>query len=305
MANCLIAWPNRSDAGMLTGSPWSAALPVTNLQNRFLTNYARTTGVSLFTPSPAIPDNSQCSAVINVNFGQGRYVTACALLRHNLSLSAQARLVLWTDATMTIPIYDSLWQPIWPRYFDTASLRWNDSNFLFGRLSLDDFGMLPAIWLQMVQDQNNGCIQPFSAQYASLYIQDQYNAAGFIQIGRLYMAEDWTPVRNMSYGETSLGVTDPTTVDTALDGTEYYELRGKYREAVFTLKYMGNVEGVTQALRMTQNRGVSGDVLYVFDPGNVQLLQQRSFVGRLEKLSPLVYAQYGITSMAFQIKELI
>ena len=304
MANCLIAWPNRSDAGTLTGSPWSSALPVANLQNRFLTNYARTTATALFTPSPAIPDGSQCSAVVNVNFGLARYTTAMALLHHNLSLSANVRLVLWQDPANTIPVYDSGWQPAWPRYYDTLSLRYNDSNFLYGQLSLDDFGVVPSIFLQMVGTPNVPA-NATPAQYASIYIQDPANPAGYIQIGRLYMAEDWTPVRNMSYGDTSLAWVDPTVVDTSLDGTEYYEERSKYREAVFTLKYMSNTEGVTMALRMTQNRGVSGDVLYVFDPANPQLLQQRSFVGRLEELSPLVYSQFGLTSMAFKIKELV
>lgn len=304
MARCLIAFPNRADAATLSGAPWAITLPVSNLQTRFMSQYARTTSVSLFTPTPALPDGSQCSANININFGQVRYTTAVALAKHNLSLTANVRVILWQDAANTIPLYDSGWQPAWPRWYDTLQSRWSDPGFLYGRISADDFGVVPAIYLQMISTTNAQAVAT-PAQWASIYIQDSTNTAGFIQVGRLYMAEDWTPVHNFTYSDTSLGWVDPTIVDTALDGTEYYEQRSKYREAVFSLKYMSGTEGVGMALKLTQNRGVSGDVLFVFDPANKQLLQQRSFVGRLEALNPLVYSQYGLTSMAFKIKELV
>jgi len=205
---------------------------------------------------------------------------------------------------MTTPVYDSGWQNVWPRYYDTTSLLWNSTNFLFGRLTTDDFGVLPAIWLQMVQAPS-GLVSPFAAQYATIYVSDPTNAAGYLQFGRLYMAENWTPARNFIYGQTSIGWQDPSIVDTALDGTEYYEERSMYREAIFTLPYLSPTEGVTRALNLTRNRGITGDLLYIWDPTNIQLLQERSFVGRLESLSPLVYTQYGLTSMAFKIKELV
>jgi hypothetical protein len=303
-SNCLIAFPNRSDAATLSGGSWQSGAPLTNVQTRFLSQYARSTGVGLVTPSPAIPDASQCSAVINVNFGQTRYVTAMALVKHNLTLSANVRLVLWTDPTQTVAAYDSGWQPAYPRFYDTVLLRWSDSNFLYGQMSLDDYGVLPAIFLQMISTPGTGAVSPQACQYASIYIQDPSNTAGYIQIGRLYMAEDWTPAHNFSFGA-SIGWQDPTVVDVALDGTEYYELRSKYREAIFTLNYMSISEGVNEALRICNNRGVSGDILFVWDPSNAELLQQRSFIGRLEELSPLQQTMRGITSMAFKIKELV
>jgi hypothetical protein len=109
----------------------------------------------------------------------------------------------------------------------------------------------------------------------------------------------------MAYGDTSVAWVDDSTVDASLSGVEFFEERSKYRVAVFSLKYLSPTEGVTRALRLTQNRGVTKDVLFVFDPDNKQLMQQRSFVGRFQELSPLEYVQFGLTSMAFKIKELV
>jgi hypothetical protein len=258
----------------------------------------------LFDQAPLPPDGSPASAVVNVNFGQLRYVTAVALVKHNLSLSAQARVVLWNSAAMTSAVYDSGWQPVWPRYQNTVSLRWGDSNYLFGRISLDDFGVLPAIWIQVVQPSGSQIVSPFAAQYASIYLSDPTNTAGYLQVGRLYMAEDWTPVRNMAFGA-SIASVDPSVIDTALDGTEYFELRSKYREVTFSLKAMSVEEGINKAFRLTQNRGVTGDVLFVWDPASPQYSQQRSFVGRLETLNPLGFPSPGLTTMDFKIKELV
>jgi len=242
--------------------------------------------------------------VVNVNFGLARYVTALALVKHNFSLSSQARLILWTDATQTTALYDSAWQPVWPRWYDTTSLRWKSSNFLFGRISLDDFGNVPAIFLQVIQ-ASSGSASAFSAQYASIYVSDPTNTAGFLQAGRLYMAEDWTPTHNFTYGNASISWVDPSVVDTALGGTEYFEPRSMYREVTFTLPYLGLVEGVSKAFGLTRNRGVTGDFLFIWDPAVPQLMQQRSFVGRLESINPLDYPMFNLTSMAFKIKELV
>ncbi len=303
MANCLIAWPNRADMAAISGAPWSTTLPLSNLQNRFSKKVARSTGISFSAPTPAVPDASQCSAYMNIDLGDKHYLTAVALANHNLSLTAMARVVLWADSSMSVATYDSGWSSVWPRWYDTVSLRWCDSNFLFGRISLEDYGVVPAIWIHALKNANEN-VSPYPARYITIYLQDLENADGYIEIGRLYLASDWTPVKNMTYGDTSLGWTDPTIVDFSLDGTEYYEDRPKYREITFVLKAMSYEEGVNKALKLAQNRGVSGDILFVFDPENARLLQQRSFIGRLSELSPLAFTNVNMTQMPFKVKEI-
>lgn len=303
MANCLICYPNHADSGTLTGEGWTDALPVTNLQTRFLGQVARTEGTDLFSPAVAIPGGDQCSAVIHVDFGRPRYLSALALCNHNLTRRAQARVVLWTDSARTTVRQDFGWQPVWPRWFDTVQLRWADDNFLYGQVSDEQIGHVKRIYLLMLSS-NGFASRAISIQYASIYLSDADNAEGYIEAGRLYMAEDWSPKHNMIYGA-SLSWVDPSIVDSALDGTKWFEERTKNRIAVFQLKYMRPLEGVNKALLLTQLAGITKDVLFIFDPADAQLMQQRSFVGRLSELSPLEWWMFRLTSMAFKIEETV
>ncbi len=301
MSTCLICYPNYIDSAVVTGEGWTDSLPVTNVQTRFLRQVSRTNSAELFSPSVAIPDASQCSAAVHVAFGRQRYLTAIALTGHNLSRGSLARVVLWTDATRTAVKYDFGWQQVWPRWFDTMQLRWGDDNFFYGQPSDDQIGKLSKVYLLLLN--TGGFIaNATSVQYFSIYLYDPNNNAGYLDVGRVFASEDWCPKINMIYGA-SLSWVDPSVVDRALDGTKWADARTRYRTAVFQLKHMRPTEGVNKALLLTQLAGITDEVLYIFDPEDKQLRQQRSFVGCLSELSPLEYWTYNLTSMAFKIEE--
>lgn len=291
MASNMICYPNRVEKAALYGGSWEPSLPVTNLQSRFLSQYARTTDVSL------------SAGVIEVDFDKLRYVTAFALVRHNLSLTASCRLQLWTDTGRTVCVYDSGEQLVWPRRYSTMQLKWGSRNFWGGKIDEEELEGISPLFVYLLT-ASSGVLKKVSARSATITLKDPLNLDGFIQIGRMYLADGWVPAINCSYGAT-VGWVDPTIVDTSLNGTEYFEERAKYREVVFKLEFMNEAEGVNRAMHLSQNRGVSKDVLFIWDPDNAYLMQQRSFVGRLEELSPLEFPQWSITSMGFKIKELV
>lgn len=291
MANCLLCYPNHVDSATLSGGSWTSTLPLTNLQTRFPRQYARTT------------DAFASSSIINVDFGDSVYSTAIALVNHNISLDGKIRVRLWSDSDMTETVFDSGEQDVWPRWFDTLQLRWGDSNFWGGKISPKLFGTVPAIYLMML-DTAGFAANATAARAATIEISDEGNDDGYIQAGRLFIAEDWTPSHNMVYGA-SIQWVDPSIVDTALDGTKWFDKRTKYRQQIFQLKYMKYSEGANKALLMTQQLGLTGDMLFVFDPSDQQLMQQRSFVGTLAELSPLEFWMFRLTSMAFKIEELV
>jgi hypothetical protein len=299
----MICHPNYADSATITGSPWTDTLPVTNIQTPYIRQMARTTGVALMDPTPALPDGGQASAVINIDFGRLRYLTAVSLTNHNLSRGAMVRLVLWSDATRSTVKYDFGWQPVWPRWFDTMQLRWADSNFWYGQITDELIKTYPKIFLQML-NTGGAVANATSVRYASIYLEDTENINGYIDIGRLFAAEDWTPKNNMLYGA-GIQWVDPSVINKSLDGTKYMEKRTKYRQVIFQLKYMKPIEGVNKALLLTQQAGITGEVLYIFDPSDLQLMQQRSFVGTLSELSPLEWWMFGRTSMAFKIEEAV
>lgn len=291
MANCLLCWPNRIDAATLSGGSWLSALPLSNVKSRFRAAVARSS------------DLDESSLEINIDLGSKKYITSVAIAGHNLSATASVRFRAFSDAAMTTAIYDSGYVDAWPRWYDTLQLRWSDENFWSGRITEAQRAAMPALWLHMI---SNGTFvaNATSMQYAKINFKDDANEDGHIQLSRVFMAEDFCPVTNFVYGAT-LGWSDPSTVDTALDGTEYFESRTKYREVLFQLKYMSLSEGANKALMMTLDRGITKDFLFVFDPSNQQLMQQRSFIGRMSELSPLEYAMFSRNNMQFKLKEMI
>lgn len=291
MANCLISWPNHADASTLSGGSWLSTLPLNNLKSRFKTQVARSTNLS------------EASLVINSDLGRSRYVTSLALIGHNLSTNATVRIRYWSDDNMEVLVYDSGYVDVWPRWYDTLDLRWADDNFWTGRVSQSQLGNMPSIFFHIPQVS---AFDPRSqaVRAVTFNIKDDYNTDGYVQVGRLYLSENWTPVRNMSYGVT-IAWNDPSVVDVSLDGTEYYEQRPKFRTVAFTLDNMEYAEGVNKALLMGTDRGVTKDVLFIFDPSDPKLLQQRSFIGRLTQLNPLEHPRFNRTSMAFALKEII
>lgn len=291
MANCLLCWPNRIDNATLSGGLWLSALPLSNLKSRFQNNIARSQNL----------DSS--SLVIDVDFGKKRYTTSVALVNHNLSLTSTVRIRLWSDATKTTAVYDSGFVDVWPRCYDTIKLRWCDENFWYGRVPSEQKNTVHSVFLHVISSETF-IANATSSQYATINILDNANTDGYVQIGRLFMAEDFTPVTNFVYGAT-ISWNDPSSIDTALDGTEYFELRTKYRKVAFQLKYMDHYEGTNKALLMTLDRGTTKDVLFVFDPSNQKLMQQRSFIGRISTINALEYPMFARNNMSFEIKETI
>lgn len=291
MANCLICWPNHADVSTLSGGSWLSSLPLSNAKSRFKSQVARST------------DLSEASLVINADLGKSRYITSLAIINHNLSTSATVRVRYWSDSGMTACVYDSGYLEVWTRWYDTLQLRWGDENFWNGKITQAEIDATDPIFLHIPLNTAYKS-SPQSSRCISINIKDDNNTDGYVQIGRLYLAEDWTPALNMSYGAT-IAWNDPSIVDTSLDGTEYYEERPKFRTVTFTLDNMKYTEGANKALQMTFDRGVTKDFLFVFDPSNRQLLQQRSFVGRLSQLSQLEHPTFGRNSMAFALKEVI
>lgn len=299
--NCMLCYPNFSDSGTLAdpSGAWSSSAPLSNLQNPYLSKYARTNNLS----TSLDPNGFPYTAAIDINFGSPQYLSAMALIKHNLSLNATCRTILWVDGTKTGILFDSGYQPVWPGWFDTINLMWGMSNFWGGKVPSSLMAVAPTLFPQLIKD-SSGNQTLLGTQYATQYIYDALNPAGYLQVGRNYCSSGYQPLINMSWGATIQWV-DPSLIDIALDGTELYEQRTMYRKASISLDWMSKNESVNNALWMTKARGITGDLLFIWDPTDGQNLQQMSFVGRFDQLSALSFPSYGITSMPFSIKELV
>lgn len=285
MANIILAFPNRADEATLSGGSWSASMPLTNLQNRRITIYARSANAAL------------ASTKFDCALTRTRGVRVVGLINHNLSLQALVRLRGGDDATFASVAYDSGWVEAWPAVYPTLTLEWEDDNWWTGKLSEEDRAGYTANHLFILPRITLG-------RYWRVEIDDTANASGYIQIGRLFVAGQWQPTRNISYG-TSIQFEDKSLIEEAIGGAEYFDARPRYRVTRAALDWMDQDEGFARALELQRKQGISEEVLLIYDPDDTVHRIRHSYLGRLRTLSPIEHPYFNVRRMPVEIKEIV
>lgn len=91
----VLGYSNQTDLSTLSGGSWNASYPITNLQNRYSAQTARTTN-ALAT-----------SSIIAIDMGSAQAIGVVALISNNLTNSATVRVRGANNSSMTSPLYDS------------------------------------------------------------------------------------------------------------------------------------------------------------------------------------------------------
>lgn len=282
MSNLILGWPNRIDDATLTGGSWRAGLTLANLQNRRMSSVARST------------TDATADTKFLADLGQSRSLRVAALVNHNLSLDATWRIKLGTTSGAS-DVYDSGWQGCWAMVFDSEMLEWEADNWWAG-IADDEYVRHPfaVVW-------------PFDAYYSARYvtieIDDTTNPDGYVQVARPFIGGGLQPAHNASYGLAEQWV-DQSGIEEAQSGAEVFEVRQRYRLARFALDWMAN-EDFKRAFELQRRQGMTGEVLYVPDPADLDACQRRGFLARMRELSPIEYPYTSTRSAAFELKELL
>jgi hypothetical protein len=226
-----------------------------------------------------------------------RTISVLALCRHNLSGAATWRIRAYSDAGLTDLLYDSGVNEVWQALYGQDQLEWHNDNFWSGQILDEDLEghywnaihVLPA---------------SVSARYWKVEVSDSTNYDGYVQAGRVFLSEAWVPTYNMSYGA-NIGYNSRTEVEEAWDGSEYFDIKAPYRVVQFSLEYLQHEEAMTRALDIQRVAGTHSEVLFVWDPEDVQQLIRRSFLGRLRELNPIEQPYHNAYQTSFVIKELL
>ena len=285
MANCMLGFPNRTDQAVLSGGSYVSTLPLQNLQNREIGEVARTT------------DTALTSTQFTIDLGRSMKTQILALRNHNLSITAEYRVIGSLTEDFATPTHESDWAEVWPVIYPYGTLEWEDDNWWTGKYTQEEREgytteldhLLPAARL---------------GRYWRIEIKDLGNPDGYIQIGRSFIGPAWQAEINMIYGA-SLGWETKTEVQDAKSGAEYYAVRTPYRVQKFTLSWMEQDEAFTRAFELQRQAGIHAEIIFIHDPADtVHSLRQR-FMCRMRTLSPIEYVQLEINSTAFELKELL
>lgn len=286
MPNLILAYQNCADEATLTTTGvWASSLPVTNLQDRIMSNVARSAGVSA------------ADTKIDIALPKYRKVKVVALCRHNLGTDATYRVTAYLDSAHTSLIYDSGFVAVWPAMYTTYSLEWQDDNWWGGRPALEDRQGYRWNLIHI-------CPSTVYAPYWRIEIVDTANPDGYVEAGRLFIGDGWQPTYNRSYGS-SLRYESRSAVEEALDGTEYFDKKTAPRIAQFSLDWLTPDEAMDRALEIQRLADVSGEILYIYDPSDTKNMIRRSFLARSRSLSAIEHPYLNTHKTAYELKEIL
>lgn len=271
MANVLIAYDNRIDEATLSGSTWTTALPLSNLQDKILTKVARASGLStqlIATWPRPIP------------------IRLVGLIRHNLTALSKIRITL-ENADGELNKTRSPYWPASPNDWKSAHIgrrfplrSWEDQDFIcgeprdtarsrFSRISHFDLG------------------KTYSVKRLTIELNDAASTTTkYIQIGRLFVGKAWSPEINYGSGA-KIWYENITDKRRALGGTLYTDLRANFRVIQFGLGFLTEDEALGLGLDMQKTIGDSDECLVNLDPDNINFKNQITLMGRVRQLSPL------------------
>lgn len=285
MSNVLIATKNRADECTLSGGSYEASLPLDNAKDRDLTKVARSTD--------ALAASTQFTAAMTAQ----RPIKVIGLIRANCSRDATYRFRVYTDAGLTDLVHDSGTLDAWPAWmYPFGYMDWSDPEFWDGRPATEDLG-----------DFSQDIIYPLSVttvgRYIKVEITDTANADGYVEFGRLFIADGWQPTWNMAEGA-SIGHEDLSTLAQSPAGKEFHTERDVRRVMRFQLPHLTEYEGA-RAFDMQRIAKTIHEVLVVWDPDDLADVKRRGFMGRMRQLSAIEYPFYETNSTAFEIQEIL
>ncbi len=281
--NVIFAHPNHADTASLSNGAWRGRLPQCHLSNRFLGKVARTI------------DLEPASMVIDADLGAPKTIRVVALLAHNGSATGGARIIASDMADFSTVKYDSDALDLWPTVFTPGTVEWEEDSFWLGVPEQAVRDAYPALFIHILPV---GVV----ARYWRIEVDDDANADGYFEAGRLILSPGWQPLLNYSTNW-DIGIVDPSRTSESLGGAEHYELRPKYRVVRFTLEHMTEQEGWERAFDLTQVSGRTGQVFVVLDPEDPRNLQRKSLLATLDPQK--LRHPRGREVMSFTLEEVV
>lgn len=284
MSNMRIIHTNVIDTSILSSSPaCAAATPVENIQVAQRSEVARVAGAQSWT-------------IAGEFMGA---VSALCLVGHNLTGGATVRLRLYSDYAKSVLVYDSTALPV-----GTAQVWGNPSGTPNGGLA---WGVSP--WL------GNG-YAPGATPYFTIWfsqistavaflidISDPYNGDGYLQIGRVYLGDYWSPSLNMSYGM-PMSWTEATKQVRTDGGSLRSEGYLPYRKFSVALDCLSEGDR-SEFMEIARSVGLRRDVLISFFPESGAALE-RDYTAAVKftAIPTLASPKYGIHATSIECEEI-
>lgn len=268
-------YPNRATpAAVASNGSWLTALPALNACDPLIAKVARSTNALA------------SSTKIGLDLGASRVLRAFSLVNHNLSATAQWRVLLGTTSggsdvysgTLTDWLIASGFEP------GLVASGMEDAEYL--REGTAAFLVLP---------------QNYAARHVTFEIVDTANVDGYVQIGRVFAGGGFLSTYNAKYGLQD-GWIDMSTANYSESGSLWATPRRRVRKVAFVLEALTPAQG-EQLHEMQRVLGTVDEVLYVPEVGDPAATQRFGMLGTLSEMTPLEYPYYRLRALPLTVRQ--
>ncbi len=284
MGKLTLCYPDRCESATLSAGAWRTFLPVKNLKSVPLGVVARTTNAAL------------SSTEVRLDLGISRAIGVLVLCNHNLSSVAKYRVQGSTVSDFTSAVHDSGWLDAWPSLWPTEALDWEDDRWWDGKITEEERAGYTANLIHTLPESY--------ARYWRLLIDDTTNADGYIQAGRLILAQAWQPSVNMDWGN-KLGYETDTQSETTLSGARYFDSRPQRRLFSCQLSWLNDDEAYGRILEMMRACGLNRELFVLTDPDDSVNSIRRNFLATFRQLNAIESPYLNAHSIALEFTEVL
>jgi hypothetical protein len=281
-SNMIISSTNYSDSGTLTVDNAVGTLPITNLQDRQIVKIWR---------------NSQTTAQIDMDFGQGRIVDFVALIKHTISQTGKIRYRLSNVSNFSTTEYDSGLIDAWPVVEEFGTLPWGVFSW-GGYLNI-------TIAAQYTISSFNVLTSPVQARYLRIDISDPDNTDGYLQAGRLIAGPAYKPSINYANG-VQFEFVDESRITKSRGGQTFVDEVERFRRIRFELINLPENEMFQNVFNAIDRlRGVAQDILVIPQPDEPTTWITQNIYGRIAQTQPITNSALTYYGRMIEVEELI
>jgi len=281
----VIGWPVHTSAATFTGGSWESSYPVTNAGALPLAKVARSADAEL------------ASTQLVATFPAQRAVRALALVRHSISLAGLVRIRLYSDAGLATNIYDSGWVDVWPVVYPSETLEWESDNWWTGKYTATEIAgyvWTRPFWLS----------QAYMTRAVKIEIDDTTNAAGYVDLGYLLLAQGFQLSINPEWGA-KYGFEFNTESQRALGGAEYFDRRPKARVFQGVVPHMPRDDALARHFELARQADLDQPFLWFPHPAETIHWLRTVFLARNDDPGLFAIASRGRDEVPISVKEVL
>lgn len=263
-----LAWPNYIESSSLVGGNFLSTLPLNNVKNPVFSKKARTV------------DTASSSSSFDVVIS-GKQIDCVVIAAHNISSVGKVRFRWFNDLAKTDIAHDSGELNAWPSVTSTEVSEWEYDSFWTGSVSDAERDTYTPLTYYIANDTST-----LLPAVVEVQIIDPENPDGYIEFGRVFVGRGFQPTLNFAYGA-QIGFEIDTQVETALSGTQYFDVRTPKRTAQFTLDALTESEAHDTLYRLQRTQGIDKEVFFTYRAYLDTFQYNRTFIARLKQADPI------------------